>query len=295
MAIAIITLLPTIRPMITDYKILDNNFIREIEEFTDGELFQLFYLFTGVNMVNYGRLELKNAFILDDGKCKIIGVLTESSFYLYGKNWNKNTLEKITKKINFNTFPKGFFFLGNEQFISELFDFAEVKLEVFKNRSFYKLRKQENFEFENNNEIHSPSINDTIEITHLYQQYYVEEYNGQNNKEFNDTKEKVMELIKEDNIVVSRNQDEITGFCTFMHKGTDSPMIGTVFVNSEFRNNGIGKSLIDFVSKDLLKSSNFVYLMTTKESIESNKMVESVGYEKVYDHTSRIITVGNTV
>ncbi|WP_298999066.1 GNAT family N-acetyltransferase [uncultured Tenacibaculum sp.] len=281
--------------MITDYKILDNNFIRKIEEFTNGELFQLFYLFTGVNMVNYGSLKLKNAFILDDGKSEIIGVLTESSFYLYGKNWNKSTLEKITKKINFKSFPEGFFFLGNERFISDLFDFAKIKLEVFKNRSFYKLSKQENSGFENKNEIDSPSINETIEITHLYQQYYVEEYNGQNNKEFNETKEKVMELIKEENIVVSRNQDEITGFCTFMHKETDSPMIGTVFVSSEFRNNGIGKSLIDFVSKDLLKSSDFVYLMTTKENIESNKMVESVGYKKVYDHTSRIITVGNTV
>ena len=166
---------------------------------------------------------------------------------------------------------------------------------MFKNRSFYKLSKQKKSGFENKNEIHSPLIDDTIEITHLYQQYYVEEYDGQNNKEFNETKEKIIELIKENNIVVSRNQDEITGFCTFMHKETDSPMIGTVFVSSEFRNNGIGKSLIDYVSKDLLKSSDFVYLMTTKENIESNKMVKSVGYEKVYDHTSRIITVGNNV
>lgn len=281
--------------MITDYKILDNNFIKKIEEFTDGELFQLFYLFTGVNMVNYGNLKLKNAFILDEGKCKIIGVLTESTFYLYGKNWNKNTLEKITKKINLKTFPEGFFFLGNEQFISELFDFAKIELKVFKNRSFYKLSKQKKSGFENKNEIHSPLIDKTIEITHLYQQYYVEEYDGQNNKEFNETKEKIIELIKKNNIVVSRSQNEITGFCTFMHKETDSPMIGTVFVSSEFRNNGIGKSLIDYVSKDLLKSSDFVYLMTTKENIESNKMVESVGYEKVYDHTSRIITVGNNV
>ena len=280
---------------ITNYKNLDNNFIKEIEEFTEGEFFQLFYLFAEVNNVNYGSSKLNKAFILKDGKCQIIGLITDNAYYLFAKNWKKTQLEKISKISNLQNCPEDFQFLGTEKFIKELFILNSLELDVIKNRSFYKIEKSKLNEFKNENEIEKALISDTIEITHLYQQYYVEEYNGTSNKEFNDTKENVIKLIESNSILISKKNEMIMGFCTSMHKGTENPMIGTVFVNPEYRNIGIGKSLVHFTTRDLLKSANVVLLMTTKENIQSNKMVEKLGYFKIYDHTNGTITVGNTV
>jgi hypothetical protein len=127
---------------ITNYKNLDNNFIKEIEDFTEGEFFQLFYLFSEVNDVNYGSTKLINAYILKDGKCQIIGLITNNAYFLFAKNWKKTQLEKISKISNLQNCPKNFQFLGTEKFIKELFVLNGLELDVIKNRSFYKSRIQ---------------------------------------------------------------------------------------------------------------------------------------------------------
>ncbi|WP_182250255.1 GNAT family N-acetyltransferase [Cellulophaga baltica] len=191
--------------------------------------------------------------------------------------------------------PEGFEFFGTNSFINELFKFDGYKLNVIKNRILYKIDKNDYTEFDNNATIEKPLVDNTIEITHLYQEYYVEEYSGKVVKEFNDTKEKVIDLIKGNSILVIKVDGIIVGFCTIMFKGTDLQMIGTIFIDLEKRNRKLGKSLASYVTKDLLTSSNSVFLMTTKENIPSNKMFESIGYNKIYEQTNGRITVGNRV
>lgn len=281
--------------MITNYTDLNNNFIKELEDFTENEMFKLYYLYVEINRVNSGNSTLLKAFTINDNLCKVIGVVTNNAYYLYAQNWDNKQLEQVSKISNLKNCPEGFEFFGTEKFINKLFEFDGFKLTVIKNRSLYKIDKTNYTEFQNNTTIEKPLIDNTIEITHLYQEYYMEEYSGKVIKEFNDTQEKVIDLIKGDCILVSKVDGLITGFCTTMFKGTDLPMIGTIFIDFEQRNKGIGKSLASFVTKDLLTFSYSVFLMTTKENIPSNKMFESLGYNKIYEQTNGTITMGNNV
>lgn len=281
--------------MITNYSDFDNNFIQELEDFTESEMFKLYYLYVEIQRINSGNSRLLKAFTINDELCKIVGVVSQNAFYLYAKNWNKKHLELVSKIANLKSCPEGFEFFGTEKFINEFFDFNGYGLNVIKNRSLYKIDKPNFNEFQGEIVIEKPSINNTIEITHLYQEYYVEEYDGKVIKEFNDTKEKVIDLIKGDAISVSKSDGLITGFCTTMFKGTDLPMIGTIFINPENRKKGIGRRLASFVTKDLLTFSDKAFLMTTKEHVASNKMFKSLGYNKIYEQTNGTITVGNNV
>ncbi|MGQ3678299.1 GNAT family N-acetyltransferase [Tenacibaculum discolor] len=281
--------------MITNYSDLNNNFIQELEDFTENEMFKLYYLYVEIQRINSGNSRLLKAFTVNDELCKIVGVVSENVFYLYAKSWNEKHLELISKIANLKNCPKGFEFFGTEKFMNDLFDFSGYGLNVIKNRSLYKIDKHNFSEFKGEEIVEKPSINNTIEITHLYQDYYVEEYNGKVIKDFNDTKEKVIDLIKGDAILVSKSDGLITGFCTTMFKGTDLPMIGTIFIDNESRNKGVGKRLASFVTKDLLRFSDKAFLMTTKEHIASNKMFKSLGYNKIYEQTNGTITVGNNI
>ncbi|MBU2902931.1 GNAT family N-acetyltransferase [Maribacter dokdonensis] len=281
--------------MITNYTDLNNNFIQELEQFTENEMFKLYYLYVEINRVNTGNSRLLKAFTINDGLCKVIGLITDNAFYLYAKDWNKKHLELVSKIANLKSCPEGFEFFGTNSFINELFKFDGYQLNVIKNRFLYKIDKPDYTEFDNNATIEKPLVDNTIEITHLYQEYYVEEYSGKVLKEFNDTKEKVIDLIKGNSILVIKVDGIIVGFRTIMFKGTDLQMIGTIFIDLEQRNKKLGKSLASYVTKDLLISSNSVFLMTTKENIPSNKMFESIGYNKIYEQTNGRITVGNTV
>lgn len=55
-------------------------------------------------------------------------------------------------------------------------------------------------------------------------------------------------------------------------------MIGTIFIASNYRKSGNGKHLLSNVIDKIHNGNKSTYLMTSKESISSNKMVENVGF-----------------
>ena len=66
-------------------------------------------------------------------------------------------------------------------------------------------------------------------------------------------------------------------------------MIGTIYIDINYRMNDNGKHLLSDVVNRILKEHNEVLLMTTKDSVASNKMVESVAFKKGYDYSDRLI------
>jgi N-acetylglutamate synthase-like GNAT family acetyltransferase len=249
--------------MITNYSVLDENFVSEIEDFSENEIFKLYYLYAAIQDVNSGKVKLLKAYSIKEKAFSAIGVVTNKAYYLYGKNWKEENIEQISKISNLKNCPENFEFFGTEKFINELFKFDGKELNVIKNRSLYKINRNNFTEFQDNINIRDATNDDTIGITHLYQEYYAEEYNGMVLKDFNVTKEKVIDLIKNKSIIISEINELITGFCTTIYKGTDLSMVGTIFVDSEERNKGIGISLANYATKDLLRFSDKVFLMTT--------------------------------
>jgi predicted GNAT family acetyltransferase len=234
-------------------------------------------------------MSFNDAFIWECNECMVIGFQIGNTFYLYGKNWSEIDLEVIRNRINVEAFSEGFRFAGTLSLITDIFAQTEVRTSVFKNRIFYKITERLPGELTNSDLITRPTENDIEELAKLYQEYFKEEYKGLNDKKIEETLESIRSMISEKEIYISKNYNGITGLCTTMYSKSDQPMIGTVFVKDKYRGKGIGKALVGFVTQKLLSTAKLCYLMTEKENIAANKVMNSVGYLKIYEHTERVI------
>ncbi|MFC4634644.1 GNAT family N-acetyltransferase [Dokdonia ponticola] len=238
-----------------------------------------------------GYSEFYNCWIYEEADRWCVGFWISGNYFFNSKNLTKEDVKNIKDKIDFKQFKKdGFHFIGNTQLIDKLSDHnSSFTLESFKERYFYSL-KEIHLKSKFSKEVNLASQEDIQEIATLYQQYYQEEYNGNNNKELTKTLENFESLQLRKLIYSLKENDKVIGFCTIMTFLSPKPnMIGTIFIDVNFRNNGNGRHLLSFVVGEILKQNDELFLMTTKENISLNRMVESIGFRKCYEHSDRII------
>ena len=151
---------------IEEIEILDESFINKVEKFASAERFQLFFFFNAVNMVNYGHTSFYDCFILKNGKStKIIGLFIDSTYYLYGKDWTQEELNKVRDRIDFKSFPNGFHFVGTYDLINQLFEKTDIETNDFKDRFFYKITDK--IKPSNTLPILYPTLSDLDELAQL--------------------------------------------------------------------------------------------------------------------------------
>jgi ribosomal protein S18 acetylase RimI-like enzyme len=274
---------------IEEFDFLDANFIGQVSDFAKAEPFQLFYFYNAINMVNHEGMDFYDAFILTNSNCKIIGLCIDGGYYFYGQNWTETELEIIRRRVNFNTFPNGFHFVGTNSLINDIFNGVEIKTVDFKDRYFYKIDSITVTSY-TPHIITEPNESDIEELAIITQESHKEEYKELSQRTLEEFVVQVRELISNSDIFINRNDKEITGFCTAMYTKSDSPMIGTLFIKEKYRNKGIGKALLSFVTKKLMmEKANSCYLVTERNNVSANKVIESIGYIKIYEHMDKII------
>ena len=277
---------------ITHFNELDNDFINRINNFSRNEPFELFYLFNGVNMANFGQVNFYNAFIISDGNCEIIGFLIEGNFYLYGKNWKDEHLMQLKKIIDFKSFPINFHFVGTYDLINNLFTTLEISYEVFKDRFFYKITPSSQHKISNDYEISIPTIKNLESISTLFQKAHTDEYKGLIKRESEEFRQMAKQQILSSDIYIIKQERDIAGFCTTMHTDSPEPLIGNIYIKDEYRNLGLGKKLLYKVIEKLNKKYKSTYLVTERDNVAANKLFKSIGFFKIYEHLD-IITVAN--
>lgn len=270
---------------------LNSNFVKEIQNLNQFRTFDFYYIIEAYGRVMGGFSDYYDAwiYITDDSWC--VGFWINGNYLFNSKNLSHSDLLLINERINFSNFNQdGFHFAGNSSLIDSLSELNEsFSLEKFKERYFYVGNKII-FENEFDDKISFVIDDDIEEIAILYQQYYIEEYNGSNNKSINEVISNINSLVSRNLIYKLEVDNEIIGFCTKMSFLSKSPnMIGTIFIKVSHRNKKYAKYLLSYISNNMLAENEKIYLMTTKESIASNKMVESIGYFKEYEHSDRII------
>lgn len=92
-------------------------------------------------------------------------------------------------------------------------------------------------------------------------------------------KEKLTRFIKEDNhyAFVARVDESIAGYCTDERRGKDI-VIHALFVDSEFRGRGIGKSLIGS-SLTRVADGGSAHLTVLAENLPARNLYQSLGFE----------------
>lgn len=94
------------------------------------------------------------------------------------------------------------------------------------------------------------------------------------------------EQINEGQYIVAEKGNQVLGFCSHFGTKFENDMIGTVYVENGFRNNSIGRILLNEMTKIVLSKNPKCYLTTDMKNLASNKIVTELGYQKIYEYTS---------
>jgi predicted GNAT family N-acyltransferase len=274
---------------------LNVEFIHQIENLIEYKEFDFYYIIQSFGAVMSGSKDFYDCWIYEVAERWCVGFWISGNYLLNSKNLLQKDIKLINERIGFNQFQiDGFHFAGDTRLIEKLSEInSDFTLEPFKERYFYKLSDLV-LKSKFTTEVSTVTDEDVQEIAIQYQKYFEEEYNDSNNKDLRTVIEKI-ESLKFRKLIYKLNIDKkIIGFCTIMSFLSEKPnMIGTIFIEEDFRMNGNGKHFLSNVIGKIYNEHNDILLMTTKESISSNKMVENVGFERKYEHSDRIKTIAN--
>jgi predicted GNAT family N-acyltransferase len=269
---------------------LNGEFIHQIENLKEYKEFDFYYIIQTLEAVLSGSRYLYDCWIYEVAERWCVGFCINDNYLLNSKNLSQKDIKLINKRIGSNHCQiDGFHFAGDTRLIEKLSEInSDFTLEPFKERYFYKLSAL-TFKSKFTTEVSVVTDEDVQEIAVQYQKYFEEEYNGLNNKNLSALIETVDSLKFRNLIYKLKINEKVIGFCTIMSFLSEKPnMIGTIFIDKNFRMNGNGKHLLSNVIGEIHNEHNDILLMTTKESTSSNKMVENVGFERKYEHSDRI-------
>ncbi|WP_185206548.1 GNAT family N-acetyltransferase [Chryseobacterium sp. C3] len=210
-------------------------------------------------------------------------IIHSKVLHIYGENWTHVQFEEIKKHFDLKKF-NNYHVTGNLKLIYDLISFFNVeKYEIIKERIFYKTNYILNEDLDNSI-IRNANDTDVNVLSVMLQQYYHEEYEGQNDKTLGEMHNRIIDLIKYNNIFVLTIDNQIVSFCTLIN-----PDVGILFTQINERGKGYGRKIMSYCSNKLLQYNGIVYVMTDKNNVESNALVKNIGYDEYYNYTHIII------
>lgn len=219
------------------------------------------------------------SFINVEGDSWIIFIELEVQVFIYGFNYSDLQVSHFIETIDLKEY-KSFEIMGTRDLVYKILMESQIEnYTLIKDRYFYRLTDYEFTPEEVNVEL--ASLNDLNELVLMFQNYYIEEYNGERNKSADFLKPTITSLIHDESLYVIKNGAIITVFCSIV-----DPDIGIIFTRKEYRGQGIGRRLLEYCSNLLFNKNGVVYIMTDMHNTASNKICKKIGYDLIYEHTN---------
>jgi hypothetical protein len=234
-----------------------------------------------------GRRKLYDKSVISYTESGWIIILHGEMLLIYGENWNYSHLEEVSKVVDLKKF-NDFAITGKSNLINDLMTFQKFEnYSILKERILYQTDNVERLDI-GKLKIENGNLTNLDELSTMLQQYYHEEYKGENDKSIFEMQNGMSQLINSEKIYVLKNQTgEILSFCTII-----DPDIGILFTKSKYRKSGYAKVILSFCSNLLLKKNDEVFLMTDKNEMASNKTSISVGFKPYYNNSLVEINCG---
>ena len=250
-------------------------------------LFKHKFLKDYIDGVQSGMRKLYDASLINKAGDGWILILHGDILLIYGQNWNKSQFSEIRQIFNLNDYTN-YVASGEAKLIGELIEYFKVdKHTVRKERIFYKSEKIIDFGT-NQLKIELGKMSELNELAIMLQQYYHEEYNGENDKSLSEMQQRMFQLIQTAKVYTLKNKsNNLLSFCSII-----DPDIGILFTNSEYRKKGYGKILLSHCSKLLEKENGTVYVMTDRNEVASNRVCKAVGFNPIYEHSMTELNYG---
>lgn len=274
-----------------EYEYLNDSFLHEVEKLSDNN-FNIYYLIHTFFSITKNGANFYDAWIFNELKSWAVGLRVDGMYLIYANDESDVIISQIHKRITDEVeYLSGFHFTGTKVILDKLFEKANFNYEIYKERCFYTLtEKRENFKTDIQNFIvRKSTINDLSTIAKMNSSFNTEEWNGKNNRSAEEFEPVIRENINEGKFFIIEDNNEIVGFCSTMNYLSKTiDMIGTIYIDTNHRNKKLGTILLSFVVDILLIEANEIYLMTDKQSLPSNKMVQNIGFEKNYEYSDLI-------
>ena len=272
------------------YDVLNESFIEDVKSLVKEEFFNHYYLINIIGEVFNRRAQFNDAFTFTSSENSwIIGFSAFGEFLLYGKNWNDEQVDLVSKKIKQSNLENGFHLAGTFALLQELKSKILIKTEIFKERIFYSCDTLVKSQDKTNANVGSGEMKYHTEITQMVCDYFEHEYKGQNPKEFSQMLPQTLNQIQNGTIWQITTPEGIVGFCSIIETSVGLPIIGSFFIKEMQRNQGLGKMLLEEVTQNLLNDFEEVWLMSDKSDIPSNKIFVKLGFKPVYETGDYIV------
>jgi len=220
-----------------------------------------------------------NSFINEDEDGWIIFIEIEAQLFVYGLNFSDIQVSHFVETINLKEY-KNFEIMGTMELVYKILNLSEIEnYKLIKDRCFYQLTNYDSAPIQDNIEL--ANFDDIDELIQMFQNYYIEEYNGERNKTADFLTPMINRYIHNESLFVIKNAETITTFCS-----VSNPDIGIIFTKEEYRGQGLGHRLLEYCSNLLFEENEVVYLMTDMHNPSSNKITQKIGYELIYEHTN---------
>lgn len=239
----------------------------------DLEEYRFKYLNNYIQKARAGRVTIYETSVINISDAGWVLILHGDMLLIYGENWSIDQIHEVSEVFDLNNLTN-FTLSGDEQLIDRIIEFYQPRnSEIKKRRIFYQSDEINIIENRNIN-IRLAMLPDLGELALMLQEYYHEEYGGENDKSIEEMEERVFSLIQTERIFVLQNEDEeLVSFCTIV-----DPDIGILFTKEQHRNNGFGKVILSHCANQLHNENGTVYLMTDRDRLDSNIVCERVGF-----------------
>lgn len=215
-----------------------NEFNRFLIEEIDLSLYKYKFLRNYISSVQKGDKVLYDVSILNLQEKGWILILHGEELLVYGENWTEKQFQEIASDFDFNKY-RNYLVSGDSKLIHSMISFNKLSNpQTEKERIFYRASKIKEILLQRES-ISLGEMDELNELASMLQEYYKEEYNGQNNKTIEDTTTRMHNLIESEEIYVLKDSNgEITSFCTIIN-----PDIGIIYTKEKYRKQGNGKKL----------------------------------------------------
>lgn len=276
--------------MIEEFNEVNIEFVSKIKSLVGEQFFEHYYLINAINEVLEGNVISYEAYyVFNDINSWIIGIRIDGNYLIYGKNWDENLIRQAISKINFSLFQPNYHFSGTYSLVTEILKASNRKLEIFKDRIFYSCSTLNNLDKEINFEKLLCEKKDLEELAEMVCEYFEDEYDGKNNKDYDAVLLQVENQINNNTLWNLKHNGKIKSICSIIQTSSGTPIIGSFFTKRNERNLGYGTALIKTVTNNLLKISGKVWLISDKKNIASNKVFNNIGYKPIYETTDVLI------
>jgi predicted GNAT family acetyltransferase len=212
----------------------------------------------------------------------IVVLKTDLVCLIYGNDFDEEMLRLLSDELQFEKF-RGYYFAGSKNILEALFALNNSSYRLEKYRIIYKCEKvTEDFEYAPG-ELHMGDISRLKELANL-SRAFIKEWDGQE-KSLEEQKRNVAAGIANDNFYQWLYRTNIAAIAQVMCEPYDFPVIGHLYANAAFRNQGFASSIVHSITKGLLdEGDNFVMLSADGNNPASNTVFKRTGYESVGDY-----------